>query len=435
MVASVNPGFKVSAKHIAFFMALGAKAIEASSTEGTSPLALTNGTTAASIGGDEALSPYFDLGVTTIVARECLEAGLIMSNYFGLIKRSDRTPEQKARAKKLLGISTGASVGTAAVLITGLGIGLHYAGQELSDEVAEYVEGASKFLAAFCVGHMSVKIPKWLGLYKKRAERAEEAAVDPVNQDVDEPVVVARAVAQEEGKVQELVRSEEEASETSGVQALSSHEKKMFFDIFWNIFRETAEIGVFILPFALAGEGVAIPLSALAGVGLAGVASLSLFLSERFCKCQNDCLPYTYVTLTALLASALFSGACHEFEEVLGETPEIFDIQDTGWSHKELPMALLAPLGYSSSPSILETTSFWAFSGALVGSHFLAKHFYFHPEKNPFARCKKKMKESFSRCKGRAKRAFSSCKEKMRSLCGKRAQEEEAAVEMELATL
>jgi high-affinity iron transporter len=75
----------------------------------------------------------------------------------------------------------------------------------------------------------------------------------------------------------------------------------------------------------------------------------------------------------------------HEFEEVIGETPKIYNFgvvvesedeeaaeaeegaaedavaspEYTGWSEKRLPMAVFKPFGYSAGPTQLMTACFW----------------------------------------------------------------------------
>ena len=76
-------------------------------------------------------------------------------------------------------------------------------------------------MAEICILQLSLKIPKWLGIYASK-NNSDEAIV--------------------------------------GLSMLSFH-----FNFMWNIWREVAEVGIFLLPFFLGDGALAIPLSALAG--------------------------------------------------------------------------------------------------------------------------------------------------------------------------
>jgi high-affinity iron transporter len=75
--------------------------------------------------------------------------------------------------------------------------------------------------------------------------------------------------------------------------------------------------------------------------------------------------------LTLFLATGLFVGGCHEFEEVWGETSEVWAIENPNMSAKELPMAIFKPFGYSSSRTVLQICCFWLFLGAGLAYHAL----------------------------------------------------------------
>jgi high-affinity iron transporter len=138
------------------------------------------------------------------------------------------------------------------------------------------------------------------------------------------------------------------------------------FNVAWNVWREVAECGVFLLPFFLQGEGVAsLPVSALVGTVVGLAAGFGIYYANRTLKDKFYLAVFTSLLL-AFLATGLFVGGCHEFEEVWGETPNVWRIDNDFWNHKELPMAILKPFGYSSSRSVLQITTFWcwlAFSG------------------------------------------------------------------------
>ncbi|KAI2491484.1 hypothetical protein MHU86_23075 [Fragilaria crotonensis] len=71
------------------------------------------------------------------------------------------------------------------------------------------------------------------------------------------------------------------------------------------------------------------------------------------------------------LSVGLFVGGLHEFEEVAGETPDVYVIEDPALSSSQLPMAVLKPFGYSSSRTVLQICSFWLWLAFGVLLHFL----------------------------------------------------------------
>lgn len=95
--------------------------------------------------------------------------------------------------------------------------------KELDETTAIIVEGLSKLVDAICVLQLSLKIPKFLGVY------ASKNGEDGV---------------------------------TVGLSL-----KSIRFNVAWNVWREVSECGIFLVPFFLQGEGAkAIPLSGLIGI-------------------------------------------------------------------------------------------------------------------------------------------------------------------------
>ena len=68
--------------------------------------------------------------------------------------------------------------------------------------------------------------------------------------------------------------------------------------------------------------------------------------------------------LLLFLATGLFTGGMHEFEEVWGMTQNVYNYRDAAggfFNEKKLPMALVKPFGYSAKRSVLQIASFWTF--------------------------------------------------------------------------
>jgi len=257
--------------------------------------------------------PVFLVEISVIFAREILEACVIIGNYRKVVKaqKDKEDPWEDDEVNKFLStiwLAAAAAATVAAVMITALGIGLNAAGGELDDKVADIIEGVSKLVAAVCIAQLSLKVPTWLGIYPKKNK-----------------VMLS----------EEITR------------------RDLWFNVAWNIWREVAEIGAFLIPFFLNDEGAeAIPLSGIVGllVGLfcgALIYAVSMILKDK----RRLCI--FLVVITGWLSMGLFTGGCHEIEEAAGETPYAWKIKGDFWSKKEFPMALFKPFGYSNSPTIL----------------------------------------------------------------------------------
>ena len=154
----------------------------------------------------------------------------------------------------------------------------------------------------------------------------------------------------------------------SDIELLNFNEIR--FNVAWNIWREVAECGVFLIPFFLSGENLqAIPLSALIGsfVGLAmGVA---IYVAKKRLKNKIG-LAIFAVLLLLFLSAGLFSGGCHKLEKELGTTKQVWQVHSDFWSIDRLPMTLLKPFGWNDSRTVLEIVCYWSWLvlGALL--HF-----------------------------------------------------------------
>jgi len=208
--------------------------------------------------------------------------------------------------------------------------------KDLNDNTVMIIEGVSKVVAAICILQLSAKIPGWLGLYMK-------VSIFPWKN---------REIKQKGGLDEDMPLNE------------------IRFNVAWNIWREVAECGVFLLPFFLGTGAKAIPLSALAGIGVSAILGLIIFIANNRLKSKVG-LAWFMASMTLFLATGLFVGGCHEFEEVWGETRSVWSIENPNLSSKKLPMALLKPFGYSSSRTVLQICCFWLFIIAGVAYHGL----------------------------------------------------------------
>uniref|UniRef100_A0A7S2A6Q8 Iron permease FTR1 n=2 Tax=Trieres chinensis TaxID=1514140 RepID=A0A7S2A6Q8_TRICV len=271
-------------------------------------------------------SRLFDFAIMTICAREVLEGAIIVGQYRTVLHKSDNWEGDKLK-EGLQCITRSALYATAlaVVVILAVAIPLGVTTQNLDEKVADIIEGVSKVVAAICILQLSWKIPKWLGLYKSKKEITGDAVV---------------------GLTLRSIR----------------------FNVMWNIWREVAEVGVFLIPFFLGGKAIAVPLSALAGCVLSAVLGAGIYVANQRMT-RKWILAFFMSALTGMLSVGLFVGGCHEFEEVWGETKKVWKIQNQFWAHKRLPMVILKPFGYSASRTQLQIACFWCWLTLLIVGH------------------------------------------------------------------
>jgi high-affinity iron transporter len=274
------------------------------------------------------MSEYFDVAIATIFARESLEAMVIIGQYRQVVIRDPQYDGPKRdTALRQIWIAAGIAGFLGAICGFCIGIPLAVTSKSFDKKIAMIVEGVSKTVAAICILQLSLKVPKWLELY---------------------PV----------------------AKKKIDVPSLHS----LRFNVAWNIWREVAETGVFLIPYFLSGNNtIAIPLSGVVGVLIGIAVGLLIYVTNKYTK-NKFALAFSMSFITGWLSVGLFTGGCHEFEEVWGETRKQFSFGDSTtpfWNHKKLPMALFKPFGYSQNPTILMVFAFWLWSLLAVMLHIL----------------------------------------------------------------
>lgn len=152
----------------------------------------------------------------------------------------------------------------AIAVCTAVTIPLALLSREFNEDIGIIIEGVSKIVAAICVLQLSLKIPKFLGVY-------------PSKKDTD---------GQEIGLSLKSIR----------------------FNVAWNLWREIAECGVFLLPFILTGEGAkAIPLSGIIGIVVGGLFGLIIYFANKKLK-NTSWLAAFMAILLLFLSVGLFVG-------------------------------------------------------------------------------------------------------------------------------
>ena len=273
------------------------------------------------------LSLYHTLSPATIFAREILEGCIIISSYRTMITKTFKNEEKKRLALRAVTMSAFWASLVAVIIAAAVCIGLYAASKSFSNYWAEIIEGVSKLVAAYCVLQLSVKVPKWLGIYANSKEQDEDGIGEGLDQ------------------------------------------RSIKFNVAWNLWREVAECGVFLIPYMLGDSARSIPVSAVIGTAV-GVASgfgthwASNNLNDKFW------LAFFLCNLTGWMSVGLFMGGCHEFEEVWGMTPYVWKIPGDFMSHKRFPMVMFKIFGYSSKRTVLMFCSFWIWIVFALGMHY-----------------------------------------------------------------
>jgi high-affinity iron transporter len=110
----------------------------------------------------------FNTAVAVIFAREVLEGCVIIGQYRTVVQRSEFMDEERKKgALKAIRLAATVATAFAVFVVIAVAIPLAILSNELNDKVVEIIEGISKVVAAICIIQLSVKIPVFLGTYKK----------------------------------------------------------------------------------------------------------------------------------------------------------------------------------------------------------------------------------------------------------------------------
>lgn len=274
-----------------------------------------------------------------IFARETLEGGIIIGEYRTVILRSDWKDSGISQERALRVVTTSAfCAATFALLVcTAVAIPLHVLSKDFNAKTAIVIEGISKIVAAISILQLSTKIPKFFGLYYSKSQLKK-------------------------------IERGESLEEIHAVKVMSLRSIK--FNVAWNIWREVAECGVFLIPFFLSGEGVnSIPLSAVVGSVVGGMICIGIYYANQRMKSTGWLIFFT-VSLFVLLSTGLFSGGSHKLEIAYGSTPIVWSLRGDVWDENRLPMTVLKPFGYSDTRTVLQIASFWTWLLLSLALHY-----------------------------------------------------------------
>lgn len=282
------------------------------------------------MGFEQAMSNLFDFAVLTIFARECLEGAIIVGQYRTIILRGRDALAPDVTVNRALKEVNMAVVGAAVLallVIAAVAAPLAILSNQFDTTTAYILEGVSKIVAAISLLQLSLKIPKMLQIYKS---------------------------------------SKANDSETPTGLTL----RHIRFNVAWNIWREVAECGVFLIPFFLNGENLeAIPISAVAGSIVGLLIGLGIYVAnKRLSDKRNLCI--FAVLLLVVLSSGLFTGGCHKLEIEIGATKQVWKIDNEFWDVHRLPMTILKPFGYNDSRTVLEIVCYWGWLLLSAALHY-----------------------------------------------------------------
>jgi len=144
---------------------------------------------------------------------------------------------------------------------------------------------------------------------------------------------------------------------------------ELLFNVAWNIWREIAEIGAFLIPFFLGEASIeAIPLSGAMGVVIGLIFGAAIYAATLLME-DRRYLAFLVAFLTGWLSTGLFTCGCHEIEEVAGETAYAWKISAEGLSKDKFPMVLLKRFGWTHHPTVLWIAAFAIWGLLLVAVH------------------------------------------------------------------
>lgn len=272
----------------------------------------------------------FDFAVITIFARETLEGGIIIGEYRTVIMRSswENASITQKQALRTVTISALLAALVAVVVCAAVAIPLAILSKDFDPNTAKVIEGVSKIVAAICLLQLSLKMPKFFGLYYSKSQVKK-------------------------------IQNGETIDETMDSQGMSL--RSIRFNVAWNIWREVAECGVFLIPFFLNREGImSIPLSAVVGVLVGGIICVFIYYANHYFKSTKALTIFT-VFLFLTLATGLFTGGCHNLELVYGLTRTVYVLEGDFWSVERLPMTIFKPFGYSDTRTVLQICCYWSF--------------------------------------------------------------------------
>lgn len=285
--------------------------------------------------------------VACIIAREMLEGIMFVSSHSGAVYKSQLDSSKKYEYYKYIafGVIAGLLCGLAFSLGVGSGLSSldedHIENAELGMEAGEAV---SKLIGFFFVTKMMFKLPQWFGISNFKAEKKS----------------IPQNGTWENGQSEETIEF--------------GTPKDFFFNLFWNIMRESAEAGCFVAieVFLSSDAKETLDASVVTGVFTAIGFSLIWMYGSMFMSIK----PFAILAavIIEMLAVGLFTGSCHAFEEVhheatgAEETPIVWEAEDSKLDNAIDVFAFFGLKGEFTSLMFV----------AWIGSAFVLTYFQIH---------------------------------------------------------
>jgi len=198
------------------------------------------------------MTQLIDFAILTIFAREFLEGSIIIGEYRTIIIRGGSLQHGVGRDEALRVITLSALFATAFALlvIAAIAIPLAALSRSFDPTTAKIIEGVSKIVAALSLLLLSLKLPKWLGVYgsakekrrqqhqgsvrRQREDEEEETSADLVDTDAEFDAEEGASRRGTNGRGEESAREEEDEDDGMALGSIR-------FNVAWNIWREVAE--------------------------------------------------------------------------------------------------------------------------------------------------------------------------------------------------
>ncbi|GKY93165.1 hypothetical protein MPSEU_000284500 [Mayamaea pseudoterrestris] len=344
-------------------------------------------------------SQLINASILTVFAREILEGSIIIAEYRTVVMYGDSLEQGLTREKALRAITVSSLLATllAIIVIFAVAVPLALLSKDFDTTTSELIEGVSKIVASVCMLQLSLKLPKWLGFYgSKKAgnkEKMRGASIKEVKTPLedeqplstDQTLTLMQADVDADADCEAAIPVDDEAAPhvTEVVTASNTTAedtadaltlKSIRFNIAWNIWREVAECGVFLIPSFLTGDDLAaIPLSAFIGIIIGGGLGYGIYYTNQKLQ-QNKKLGFSLfvIVLVSFLSAGLLTDGVHNVEEETTPTKQVWAIpMPSFWDDHKIPMTFLEPFGYSSSRTVLQIVVFWSWLAMLALLHYL----------------------------------------------------------------
>ena len=319
-----------------------------------------------------------DAAILTVFAREILEGSIIIAEYRTIAQIGGNLEPglSKEKALRAITVSSLCASTLAVVVIFAVAVPLGLLSKDFDTTTSEIIEGVSKIVASVCMLQLSLKLPKWLGFYgpRKGALKTKKLQDEPKATSETSPVAMENdpELLEQGGGVDEEQGYETATDSSEADTADYLTLRSIRFNIAWNIWREVAECGVFLIPSFLAGDLIASPLSAFIGIIIGGGLGYGIYYTNQRLQAKKMGFSIFVILLVSFLSAGLITDGVHNLENETVPTRQVWAIPTPSfWDDQKIPMTFLEPFGYSSSRSVLQIVIFWSWLALLGLLHFL----------------------------------------------------------------